>query len=268
VTAQKAYAGIASYLQQWETPSGLPAKIPYVADVTNEASDIADGGASAEVEPTITSGLTYVDTLDSGYILVSPLELQDSEFPLESYIEQRLLERVYRKLSAALISGGTNIASVLTMAASAPASSAQTSVAWSDLTNLMAQVDEIYQDGAVFTMNQNSKFMLAAMVDTLGRPLMTASAGAEQFDSILGKKIVVDPNRPNMGAGTVGAIGYGNYGKAACLRTVSDMHLFRLTERFLIEDGAYALLIKARFGNFATGANTSPNPIVNLVNHS
>jgi HK97 family phage major capsid protein len=237
-----------------------------VNDTANEATEGQDAVASTEVEPPITSTLSYVDDFDSGYSLITVAELQDSNYDVESFVSQKLMQRIYRKLSAALVAGSTNIQSVITTATNAASSSAQTSVTWADLTALMANLDEAYQAGASFAMNQTTKFALAAMVDTLGRPIFTASAGAEQFDSILGKPIHVSVNHPNMGAGVVGAIQYGAWDQAYCLRSVADMHLFRLTERFLPDYSSYAYLVKARFGGFALNAGT--NPVYNLVNHA
>lgn len=266
VEAQKAYAGLSTVLKPWHTDTGLPAKIPFVNDTTNEAADITDGAASTEVETPITASISNVDEFDSGYVLITVAELEDANYDIETLIRNLLMKRIYRALAQKLVTGSTNIQSVITTATNAATSSAPTAVTWEDLTSLIGSVDEAYQPNAKFVMNLQTKMTLASMTDTLGRPIFTASAGAEQFDSILGKPIVVSPYHPNMGSGVVGAIQYGDFVQGYTLRDVTDIHLFRLTERWLPDYGSYGFLAKARFGGFATNAGT--NPVYNLVNHA
>lgn len=269
VQAQKSYAGVANIVRQWHTDTGMPAKTPFVNDTGNLAADITDGSASSELEPPITSTISNVDEFDSGYSLVTVAELEDADYDIEALLRDLLLKRIYRGLAAKLVSGSTNIASVITTATNAPTSSAATTVVWSDLTNLIEQLDPAYLSagaGARFVMNLQTKMALAATTDSLGRPLYCASAGSEQFDSILGYPIQLSVAHPNMASGAVGAIQFGNFEQGYVLRSVSDIHLFRLTERFLPDYGSYAFLCKARFGGFATNAGT--NPVVNLVNHA
>jgi HK97 family phage major capsid protein len=266
VQAQKSYAGVANIVRQWHTDTGMPAKTPFVNDTGNVAADITDGSASSELEPPITSTISNVDEFDSGYSLVTVAELEDADYDIEALLRDLLLRRIYRGLAAKLVAGSTNITSVITSATNAPASSAATTVVWSDLTNLIEQLDPSYLPGAKFVMNQSTKMALAAMTDSLGRPLFTASAGSEQFDSILGYPIQLSVAHPNMGSGVVGSIQFGNWESGYCLRSVSDIHLFRLTERFLPDYGSYAFLAKARYGGFALSAGVPP--VYNLVNHA
>jgi len=266
VQAQKSYAGVANIVRQWHTDTGMPAKTPFVNDAGNVAADITDGSASSELEPPITSTISNVDEFDSGYSLVTVAELEDADYDIEALLRDLLLRRIYRGLAAKLVAGSTNITSVITSATNAPASSAATTVVWSDLTNLIEQLDPSYLPGAKFVMNQSTKMALAAMTDSLGRPLFTASAGSEQFDSILGYPIQLSVAHPNMGSGVVGSIQFGNWESGYCLRSVSDIHLFRLTERFLPDYGSYAFLAKARYGGFALSAGVPP--VYNLVNHA
>jgi HK97 family phage major capsid protein len=264
--AQKSWGELSTILRPWHTDNGLVVRVPTANDTTNLAGDVTDGAASTEVEPPLTSFLSQVDEFDSGYVLVTVAELEDSNYPLEPFIRDLLMKRIYRSLASKLVTGGTNIQSVITTATNAPTSSSATAVTWADICALIEQVDPAYLPGARFVMNQSTKMLLASVTDSLGRPIYTASPGSDQFDTILGYPITISQAHPNVASGAVGAIQFGNFTQGYTLRDVTDIHLFALRERWLPDFSSFGYLAKARFGGFATNAGT--NPVYNLVNHS
>jgi len=266
VEAQKSWGALSTILKPFHTETGVPVRVPMSSDVANSASDITDGAASTEVEVPLTGFISQVDDFDSGYVLVTVAELEDASYDVDNFVRSQLLKRVYRALAQKLVTGGTNIQSVITTATnSATVSSSATAVTYLDLVALMSNLDPAYLPGSKFVMNQTVRNSLLTQLDTLGRPLFVPSVQGA-FDQILGYDVVISQAHPNLGSSVVGAVQFGNFQEGYTLRDVSNVMMFRLVERWLPDYGAYGFLAKARFGGFATNAGT--NPVYNLVNHA
>ncbi|HEX3659948.1 MAG TPA: phage major capsid protein [Acidobacteriaceae bacterium] len=266
VEAQKMFAGLSLALKPWHTDTGIPVKVPMSNDTANLASDITDGAASTEVEVPLTGFISQVDDFDSGYVLVTVAELEDANYDVEAFVRNRLSKRIYRALAQKLVTGGTNIQSVITSATAGNTSAAPTTVGYADLVGLYSQLDPAYLPNAKWVMNQGTRNSLLSIMDNYGRPLFVPSVNKDELDTILGHPVVISPYHPVMAAGVAGCVQFGDFSEGFTLRDVSNMMLFRLVERWLPDYGSYGFLAKARFGAFATNAGT--NPVYNLIQHA
>jgi HK97 family phage major capsid protein len=111
-------------------------------------------------------------------------------------------------------------------------------------------------------MNANTRGLLLAVTDSLGRPLYVPAPTANQFDTILGRKVVLNQYMDNATTGKV-AVQFGDFKQGYLLREVKPgLAIVRLNERFMdtLEVG---FLGYCRAGGLVTDAGT--HPIMNLL---
>ena len=91
------------------------------------------------------------------------------------------------------------------------------------------------------------------------------SVNTDSLDKILGRDVVISQYHPNVAAGVVGAVQFGDLESAYVLRTAGDVSVLRLNERYA-DSGMVGFLGFHRNSGFPTNAGT--DPLLNLTQHA
>lgn len=271
--AKKAWGSILNYLNLKPSDNGAPMKVAYSNDTGNLLNIDSEPSSMTEVDPALSSTLLACDNLKTDIIKVSVAELTDSFFDIDAFIRDQFGKRYYRGLTSLVTNGSwagsppvaQNIQSILTGAYTGATSAASGAIAWADITALYASLDPAYLDDAVWSMNSKTRGVLLGVTDSLGRPLYIPAPTAQSFDTLLGKRVVINQFAPNIGAGDV-AVQFGDLKQGYLLREVKPgLAIVRLNERYMdtLEVG---FLGYCRAGGMVTDAGT--HPIMNLVQKS
>jgi HK97 family phage major capsid protein len=134
-----------------------------------------------------------------------------------------------------------------------------------DVAALYGSLDPAYVSNASWTMNSATRALFLGATDNYGRPLYVPSVNTDQLDMILGRTVVINQYQPNVAAGVTGSVLFGDLKEGYTLRTVGDLSIVRLNERY-IDTGEVGFIGFARVGGYATDAGT--HPIVALKIHA
>ena len=263
--ALKSYGYILNSITQYSTDNGAPLKYAVIDDTGNGLTVIAEGVAASETDPTLSGALISTDEVTTGVVKVSIAQLQDSGFSVEGFLRDSLLNRYFRGLANSVTLGNaSNVASLTTSAYAAATSAAPTVIAWADVVALFAALDPAYEANACWSMNATTRGALLATVDTLGRPLYVPAPNSGAFDTILGKKVVINPSQASIAATNV-ALMFGDFSKYI-LRTVKPgLSVTRLNERYM-DQNQVGFIGFARVGGALLQA-TACHPVVKLTQH-
>lgn len=265
--AQQAYGGLVNIVNQRTTDTGASMKIGLVNDVTNGLQTWPEDTAANEVDPALVSATSNTEMYNTGVILVTIEELQDSYFDLDAFIRDAFGQRLYRGLAKYISQGSTsgNFANYLTGATSGATSASPTAISYADIAGLYASLDPAYEPNATWVMNSTTRGALISETDTLGRPLFIPSPNSGAFDTLLGRPVVLDQFAPSIGA-TNKALAFGDFKAGYTLRNVGQFEIARDPYTYLVSKGAVAFIGYGRGGSFNTDAGT--HPIKVLTQHA
>ena len=266
-TAQQAYGGLVNIVNQRTTDTGANMKLAFVNDVTNGLQAWPEDTAAGEVDPALSTATSTTAMYNTGAILATIEELQDSYFNVDSFLQDVMGQRLYRGL-AKYISQGDSTGAYVGIWANLP--SGGTSVApgvlgYSDIVELWGSLDPAYLPNATWVMNSSTRASLMGVVDSFGRPLFIPSPTSGAFDTLLGRPVVLDQYAPSLAAGNK-ALAFGDFKAGVTLRNVGQFEIARDPYTYLISKGAVAFIGYGRGGSFLTDAGTHPVKV--LVQHS
>jgi HK97 family phage major capsid protein len=271
--AKKAWGSILNEVNMKPSDNGAPMKIAFVNDTGNLLNIDSEPSQMSEVEASLSSVILACDSLKTDMIKVTVQELQDSYFDLDAFIRDLFGKRYYRGLTSLVTNGSwagspavaQNIESIISSATTGATSASATAIAWQDITALYGSLDPAYVENAIFSMNSNTRAALLGVTDSLGRPLYIPAPTAQSFDTLMGRRVVLNQYLPDIEAGKV-AIQFGDFKAGYLLREVKPgLAIVRLNERFMdtLEVG---FLGYCRAAGISTDAGT--HPIMNLVQKS
>ena len=265
--AQQSYGGLVNIVNQRTTDTGASMKIGLVNDVTNGLQTWPEDTAANEVDPALTSATSNTEMYNTGVILVTIEELQDSYFDLDAFIRDAFGQRLYRGLAKYISQGSAsgNFASYLMGATSGATSASPTAIGYADIAALYASLDPAYEPNSTWVMNSATRGALISETDTLGRPLFIPSPNSGAFDTLLGRPVVLDQFAPSIGAGNK-ALAFGDFKAGYTLRNVGQFEIARDPYTYLVSKGAVAFIGYGRGGSFNTDAGT--HPIKVLTQHA
>lgn len=257
--AQQAYGGVVNIINQRTTDTGASMKISLSNDVANGLTTWPESAAASELDPALATAQSATEMYNTGVITVTLEELADSAWDLDSFISDVFGQRLYRGLAKYVSQGSTSgvFASYLTGAVSGATSVSGTAVSYLDIANLWNSLDPAYEANAVFTMPSSLRGQLMSVTDTLGRPLFIPSPNSGAFDTLLGKKIVLDQYLPAVGLGTK-SLAFGDFKAGYTLRNVGQFQIARDPYTYLVSKGSIAFIGYGRGGSFSTNAGTNP----------
>jgi HK97 family phage major capsid protein len=240
--AMKFYGGILGNVGELVTSTGGPLNYPTSNDTNNVGQII---GQNTQVT---TAAVAFNTVPFSSYIFCSnsvliPLALlQDSQFPIDDLIAEKLGQRMGRLLNNKLTVGaGTTeplgivpaaVAAGLTYVA--PTGST-TSLIYDDLVNLEHTVDPAYRPKSKYMFCDLTLKALKKMKDTQNRPLwqagLTASFQTGAPQTILDHEYVINNDMPVMAANAQSIV-FGDLTKYKHRKVAGGITLLRLVERY------------------------------------
>jgi HK97 family phage major capsid protein len=233
IDALLAYGGMLEAGFVFETATGNDIPIPTDNDTANEGAILGENTTVTQQDITFGTVVLHAYTYTSKLILISNQLLQDSAFPLEPWLADRLAIRIARVLNRHLTTGdgASKPTGVLTAATLGATAAVSPGVTYDDLVNLEHSVDPAYR-------NANARFMFADAVlkslkllkDGMGRPLWLPGLAVKEPDTINGFPYTINQSMP---AATTGlkSVAFGDF-KNYFIRRVAGTQMRRLTERY------------------------------------
>ena len=265
--AQLAYGGLVNIVNQRTTDTGASMKLSFLSDVTNGLQAWPEDTAATEVDPALATGTSTTAMYNTGAVIVTLEELQDSYFNVDSFLQDLMGQRLYRGL-AKYVSQGDSTGAFVSYLAGTPSgatSVSPTAIGYADIVALWGSLDPAYIPNATWVMSAATRASLMAVTDTLGRPIFIPSPTSGAFDTLLGRPVVLDQYAPTIAAGHT-ALAFGDFKAGYTLRNVGQFEIARDPYTYLISKGAVAFIGYGRGGSFLTDAGT--HPIKVLTQHA
>lgn len=208
-------------------------KVP-VWGKANTTHDIAVGYQTEFTELTADSGkFTSVDL--SGYLagaltLIGNSVENNSVFNVTDFIINQMAEEIALFLEKELLNGTSGKATGALSTPTAVTAASATAITADELIELQAQVKQVYQANACWTMAPETFTSLKKLKDSNGRYLLQDDVTGEFPYRLLGKPVYLSDNMPKLAAGA-SAVVYGDYsGLSVNLR--EDISIQVLREKY------------------------------------
>lgn len=259
----KLFGGMRAVSTVIQSDKGNDIQFP-TSDGTAEVGELIGQNTTATAADPTFGTLTHSVYKYSSKIVAVPYELlQDSQIDVESFVRNRLAERLGRIQNAHFTTGtGTGQPKGAVVAAALGKTGANgqtTSVIADDLIDLVHSIDPAYRalGRCRFMMNDASLAKVRKLKDTNGRPILTPGdypLSGMMADSILGFPVAINQDVASMAA-SAKSILFGDFSYYT-IRDVMGMTLFRF------EDSAYAKLGQVGFlAWMRTGGNLVGNGV-------
>lgn len=231
----KAFGGILGAANVITTASGNPLNWPTNNDTSNVGAILAENAQITEQDVTLGQKTLGAFTYTSKLVRLSLQLLQDNAFNMDSWLIQKLGERIGRAAAAHLATGAgttepeglfTNATAGVTGAVSATAV-----VTYNDLVDLQHSIDVAYRGNAQWALSDTALKMVRKLVDSQGRPLWEPSLQTGVPSTLLGAPVLIDNGIP-VPAASAKSIGYGDINAAYVVRQVAGGQMMRLEERY------------------------------------
>lgn len=237
VEQMKAYGGIASVAQILTTSDGRTIEWITADGTTEEGELIGENTAATEADTLFGIANLGAKKLSSKIIRVSNELLQDSAINIESYLADRIAQRIGRAEAKYLIQGtGTGTPAQPKGLAASVTGTTQAKTAgkvdWLDVNALLHSLDPAYRNvgNSRLAFNDNTLKLLKEMVDGQNRPLWLPDVAGVAPSTILGKQYVIDQGIADI-AKDAKFIYFGDFNRFV-VRRVAYMTLKRLVERY------------------------------------
>ena len=208
-------------------------KVP-VWGKANTTHDIAVGYQTEFTELTADSGkFTSIDL--SGYLagaltLIGNSVENNSVFNVTDFIINQMAEEIALFLEKELLNGTSGKATGALSTPTAVTAASATAITADELIELQAQVKQVYQANACWTMAPETFTSLKKLKDSNGRYLLQDDVTGEFPYRLLGKPVYLSDNMPKLAAGA-SAVLYGDYsGLSVNLR--EDISIQVLREKY------------------------------------
>ncbi|MFG2670847.1 phage major capsid protein [Streptomyces sp. NPDC048445] len=231
----KAYGGLLGAANVITTASGNPLNWPTNDDTANVGAILAENAQIAEQDVTLGQKTLGAYTYTSKLVRLSLQLLQDNAFNMDSWLVQKLGERIGRAVAAHLATGtGSSQPEGLFANATAGKTGAAgqvTAVTYDDLIDLQHSIDPAYRASAQWAMSDSALKTVRKLKDGDGRPLWEPSVQIGVPSSLLGAAVLIDNGIP-VPAASAKSIGYGDINAAYVVRQVAGGQMMRLEERY------------------------------------
>lgn len=250
----KAYGGLLNYANVITTSTGNPLQWPANDDTSNSGAILAENTQISQQDLTISSRTLGAYTYTSKLVLVSLQLLQDSAFPLDTWLPKKLGQRLGRAVAAHLTTGTgtgqpTGITTSVTVGKTGATGETLTLI-YDDLIDLEHSVDPAYRTnnsntmvpyggantdngpGAMYVMHDQTLKVIRKLKDSQGRPLWVPVPAPGFPPTINGWPYVIDNSMPVPGANNISII-FGDIDAGFIVRQVLDLQMVRLQERYM-----------------------------------
>lgn len=262
------YDRIVDDAAQWLSDNGAAATSPEIDDTSLQGSPATlqfnkavkqDEAVQSSVVPIKASriGWAKTPTYASGRVGFS-LELDNDVFEnAAAILEASMFQRVY------LTYGSDAIATIVSALPSTVnnVTSASSTLAIADFLNTYKKLAPIYRDGAIWAMNDNTRAILTALLETNSRSLIE---GVQMF---LGKPISINNSLPDVSAGQANAVLFLNPEYVVSRRVKDGTRIRKYIQTSNgIEYGVAQYELRARLDFQASGLFSSAIPPVSILN--
>lgn len=233
-TNMLAFGEVMNVTTRVPTETGAQLLVPTADDVANKGAILAENTQVTEQDPAF--GQVPIDsyTYTSKLVRVSYQLLQDAAFPLESWLAERLGERLGRILNEHLTTGtGTAQPHGLVTGSSVGKTGTTgqtTTVIYDDLVDLEHSVDPAYRRRARWMFHDTTLKALKKIKDSQQRPLWLPGLAVREPDTILGYPYTINQDVAVMAANAKSIL-FGDLSKY-WWRDVRGVTLLRLEERY------------------------------------
>lgn len=233
-TSMLAYGGMMQVATRIPTATGGQLLIPTSDDTGNAGAILSENTQVSEQD--VSFGQTTIDvfTYSSKLIRVSFQLLQDTFFPLETWLAERLGERLGRIMNTHFTTGdGSSKPYGLVTGSSLGKTGAagQTStIVYADLVDLEHSIDPSYRPGSAFMMHDSMLKVLKKLVDGQSRPLWQPGLTVGEPNSILGYPYYINQDIAAPAASAKSLL-FGQLNKYYW-RDVQGIQVMRLSERY------------------------------------
>jgi HK97 family phage major capsid protein len=172
-------------------------------------------------------------------VVVSEELLEDSAFPLDSFLAKEFGERTSVLEETAFVIGdgsgkpsgllATNATANITLATAAVGNT--TTFSYAALVTAIFTLPYQYRANASFIVNDSTARNLYLMVDSQGRPLWSVNMATSGPDSFLGYPIYTHPDIPAPNISVISLL-FGDWNRAYIIRRVDGYHMQRQMELY------------------------------------
>lgn len=214
------------------TDTGADLPIPTTDDTGNTGSIVSENTQLAEQDVTFAQKVLHAYLYTSKIVRVSYQLLQDTSFPLETWLMRKLGERIGRATNAHFTTGtgSGQPEGVVTGATTAGTTAAAGAVTYAELLTLFHSVDVAYRNAAQWMMNDSTVKLLKALEDTEGHLIWSPGLATREPDTIMGKPYIVNNDVAAIAANAKGVL-FGDFANYY-IRDTRDVTILRLTERY------------------------------------
>lgn len=155
--------------------------------------------------------------------------LANTEIDLSNYLLDVIVRRLSKQLNKLFIIGnGSNQPQGLLHGKVAEEISDKFTI--DEFIKIQTAMNPAYLDKACWIVNRKTFQAMATMLDGMGRPYLVANVIGDKVQyTLLGVKVLVDENMPNIESGQVPVI-LANIGEAYCINILTDITVKHLTE--------------------------------------
>lgn len=184
--------------------------IPYY-DETTQAITMAWATEFQDLE----SNVGKLQSIDlTGYLagalaLVSRSLINNAQFDIVAHVIDIMAYNISRFIENVLLNGAENKADGLSTLTNKLVSGSASAITGDDVVKLQGKVKDIYQNDAIWIMNENTRLALRLLKDEMGRYLLQDDISAPFGRTLLGKPVYVSDNMAEIGAGNT-VIYYGD----------------------------------------------------------
>lgn len=222
VDRMKAFGGVANVVENINTDSGNPLPWPTVDDTANTGAIVAEAGTFASGADLVFGQASLgaykyaVGGAGTAPLKVSFELLQDSGIDMQSFVSNKLGERIARLQATHIVTGtGTGQPKGITTGLTPVQSGQNTGLKFDDLVNYIHAVDPAYRSNASWAFNDKTLAVVEKLKDAAGDPLWrdaTADMGASGVKGFLkGYPVVIDQAFPDYVANSATTI-FGVFG--------------------------------------------------------
>ncbi len=231
----KAFGGILSLANVITTATGADLPWPTNDDTANEGALLTEGSQVGEQDLTIGRRSLQAFTYTSKLVRVSLQLLNDSAFPLESWLAGKLGERIGRAAAGHFATGtGIKQPEGITTGATVGKTGANgqtTSLIYDDLIDLEHSVDPAYRSQGRYAMNDLTLKVIRKLKDGQSRPIWVPVPAPGFPSTINGFEYTIDNKMP-VPAASAKSIIFGDIKAGYVVRQVQGVQMMRLNERY------------------------------------
>ncbi len=265
VDAMKMTGGVREVAYELTTDTGGEIPVPTSDDTANKGARIAENVAVSEQDVTFGQKVLHAFMYSSKMVKVPIQLLQDTSFPIESWLTEKLGVRIGRITNEEFTNGTGNAMPEGVVAGSAlgKTTAAAGAITYGELRALEHSVDPAYRKNGRYMFADSTLLYIKQLLDGQNRPLYLPGINVREPDTINGYPFTVNDDMDAIAA-TKKTVLFGDF-KNYWVRNVRGIMVLRLAERFA-EYGQVAFLAFSRHDGILIDAGQ--HPVKHLIQHA